>query len=570
MDTAYNTEKKSCAVTLSDMEIFIFPELMYSLVLANIMSPRIWEWRNDSWFRKLDKLNTYRKILRLKQFIMERYDFNLDLDTWGLTTQEKEIGRFKEWVDEKTLSESNALFGYEGDKYYFDIDIRKHFGLDKYEGHVIPYWKTETVEAMDAFRFKEGYTYGAGECVSLAALYVSALYIVCGIPLEDIYMLATPLHSQNFVDIKEGILTNNRRIVTKAMWFNGTEITAKAQRALRNERVTIVTHSSGYIHTLYPEATISPTHYEHFSGRMRDFLTAEVDMEIIVNFLRQHHELQPCFQISQQHHGKTRFLPLEIAYHYEHNGPSKLNQATRPKLLEMVDEYQWYAEPVEGRVMLSKLQDFFREHRVEFNDCEAREKLLREFDCQNDKAPEIMQKLIDFVHIEPQLPKDKKYVKNTALDLPVGLTRDEVIERLSQSREEQPMVDLAFYAYRDMNRTEWQPFIKAALERNPVCVEAMNGKSLEEVIAVLEGLCHNSIYDGSRLAQPDEVWNYQRGDGVERILKWPLDRQFCVRVMWRFAGEVRRVMRRLLKYDNGLKYHSMPLTFQCALCSCFL
>ena len=35
-------EEKSSATTLSDMEIFIFPELMYSLVLANIPSPRIW------------------------------------------------------------------------------------------------------------------------------------------------------------------------------------------------------------------------------------------------------------------------------------------------------------------------------------------------------------------------------------------------------------------------------------------------------------------------------------------------------------------------------------------------
>ena len=37
-------ELYSSAVTLSDMEIFVFPELMYSLVLANIMSPRLWKW----------------------------------------------------------------------------------------------------------------------------------------------------------------------------------------------------------------------------------------------------------------------------------------------------------------------------------------------------------------------------------------------------------------------------------------------------------------------------------------------------------------------------------------------
>ena len=54
-------EKYSSAYTLSDMEIFIFPELFYSLVLANIMSPEIWKWRDDPWFAYVEnKSFTYR------------------------------------------------------------------------------------------------------------------------------------------------------------------------------------------------------------------------------------------------------------------------------------------------------------------------------------------------------------------------------------------------------------------------------------------------------------------------------------------------------------------------------
>ena len=214
MDTR-DLERKSSAVTLSDMEVFIFPELMYGLVLANIMSPRIWKWRDDPWFAGADQLTPYRRITRLKQYIMDHYAFNLDLDTWGLTTKQTEIARFKDFVDTAALAQSNALFGYEGDKYYFDIDIRTHFGLDKYEGDIIPYWKTETVEAMDAFVHKPGYTTGAGECVSLATLYAAALHIVAGVPLRDIFLMATPLHSQNFVDLDSGLLINNRRLVTR-------------------------------------------------------------------------------------------------------------------------------------------------------------------------------------------------------------------------------------------------------------------------------------------------------------------------------------------------------------------
>ena len=120
-------EKKSSAVSLSDMEVFIFPDLMYSLMLANLMSPVIWRWRDDPWFDGIKRRGMMARINRLKQYIMDHYAFNLDLETWGLTTKERELERFADFVDTGMLAQSNALFGYEGDKYYFDIDIRTHF-----------------------------------------------------------------------------------------------------------------------------------------------------------------------------------------------------------------------------------------------------------------------------------------------------------------------------------------------------------------------------------------------------------------------------------------------------------
>ena len=219
--TGKELEKLSSCFTLSDMEIFIFPELFYSLVLANICSPLIWQWKEDPWFKDIHQKSDSQKIKRVKQFIMDHFEFNLDLQTWGLTNKLTELNRFKQFVDMDTLANSNALFGYHGDKYYFDIDIRRHFGLDKYDGDTIPYWKTETVEAMSAFCHKPEYSQGAGECVSFACLYAAALFVVGQIPLEKIYLMATPLHSQNFIDIDDGVLTNNRRIISKNMWFNG-------------------------------------------------------------------------------------------------------------------------------------------------------------------------------------------------------------------------------------------------------------------------------------------------------------------------------------------------------------
>ena len=109
------------------MEIFIFPELFYPLILADIMSPELWKWREDPWFKDIEKKSFTIKANRIKQYIIQNYVFNLDLSTWGLTSKTAEIARFSDFFDMDMLKQSNALFGYEGDKYYFDIDIRKTF-----------------------------------------------------------------------------------------------------------------------------------------------------------------------------------------------------------------------------------------------------------------------------------------------------------------------------------------------------------------------------------------------------------------------------------------------------------
>ena len=402
-------EEKSAAATLSDMEIFIFPELMYSLVLANILSPRLWQWRDLEWFDGVREMRPKKRLQRLRQHIMDNYTFNLDLETWGLTTQKRELARFAPFLDPEEIAASNALFGYHGDAYYYDIDIRRHFGLDKYTSDVIPYWKTETVEAMDAFRRKEGHAVGAGECESLAGLYAAAAFVVCGIPLESIYLMATPLHSQNFVDVDTGILTNNRRLVTRAMWSNGTVISQQARRALEHERVTIVSHATGYIHLLYTDATISPSSYARFAERLNAFLS-----------------------------------PPEGA--------------------------------ADGRVVVPRLPDA---SRVTF---------------RSDGEP-------------------------------LGLTPDmdyaAVAERLRAIRGTNRTAALAPYAGHELGETEPAPFVKAALERSPVSKSALTAEGLgaDAALARIAALGGESIYDGtSRLAQPDEVWNFGTGDGLEKCL----------------------------------------------------
>jgi len=437
----------------------------------------------------------------------------------GLTTKEKEISRFSPFMDEKMISRSNALFGYEGDKYYFDVDIRKHFGIDSYNSNVIPYWKTETVEAMAAFKYKDSYQKGAGECVSIATLYAAALFIICKIPLENIFLMATPLHSQNFIDLGDGILTNNRRLVTKNMWFNGTKLTVKAQRALRNEQVTVVSHNSGYIHTIYPEATINIDAYNRFENKLKKFLVTDINFEILFNFLRQEIQFQQCFQIKHIHNGKERFIEAEKAYEYEKTSSFRLSGNTMEKLLIEIDSFDFQSEPIEDRIFLDKFDDFFKKHKIDFRNKNNIYKLINELDCQHIKKGDILTSLFNFCHLEPKLPiKDRNFINSEPVVITNEMKRNEIISYLESLRDKNKTADLAFYAYRDFSRTDWKPFIKAAVERNPVSIEECKQLSDAEVIKVLEKMPDESIYDGPRVAQPDEVWNYRRGDGLEKAI----------------------------------------------------
>jgi len=510
-------EKYSSAITLSDMEVFVFPELMYSLVLANIMSPVLWKWRQEDCFKKLEGKTSYRKLMRLRQFIMDEFDFNLDLETWGLTTQQAELKRFEHMMPPQEVAKSNALLGYEGDKYYFDVDIRKHFGLDKYDGDVIPYWKTETVEAMDAFRFKPGYGKAAGECVSLATLYAAAAFVVCGIPLEDIFLILTPLHSQNFIDMNDGILTNNRRLVTKTMWFNGTAISHKAQRALRNEQVTIVAHPSGYVHCLYDEATIDPKAYDRFTGRLEAYLTADLDLANVASFLRCYRDYQKHFQLCRDCHGHPQFLKAEVLFHYEHGSPYKIADATHDKLLADVSDEDFVRYELPGRVRCDRLQDFLAQEKPDLRTAPGREALSTFLASDVPDSKTLVDQLAEFLHIRAKLPgREKRFVESAPIQLSAEQSREEIIATLQSLRQANVTADLAFYAFRDMETCDWRPFAKAALERNPVSLATTESMTIEQVHTWLGEMGSASIYEGNRLAQPDEVVNYGRGDGLEK------------------------------------------------------
>jgi hypothetical protein len=370
---------------------------------------------------------------------------------------------------------------------------------------------------MNAFRLKEGYRTGAGECVSLAALYVAAAFIVCGIPLEDIYMMLTPLHSQNFIDLQDGLLTNNRRLVTKTMWFNGTAISNKAQRALRNENVTILAHNSGYVHCLYEDATIDKGLYQEFAGKLDAYLTTELSLSVLANFLRTCHEYQEFFQVCCDCHGQAQFVKAEVLFHYEHGSNYRVGDKTLCKLLAEVSDEDFAPYQLPGRIRCDQLEEFVEREKPDLRSTEGRSALRKFVEPAVADAKQFVNELGDFVHTEAKLPAmDKDFLPSEPIEIPVEQSREQTIAYLQQKRQSNSTADLAFYAYRDMESCDWVPFVKAAVERNPVSTEMATSMSVEQVYAWLGQMKNISIYDGKRLAQPDEVANYRTGDGLEK------------------------------------------------------
>ena len=510
-------EKYSSAFTLSDMEIFIFPELFYPLVLADIMSPELWKWRADPWFTDIEKKGFTVKANRIKQYIIQNYVFNLDLSTWGLTSKSAEIGRFSDFFNMDMLKQSNALFGYEGDKYYFDIDIRKHFGLDKYDSDIIPYWKTETIEAMGAFRYKENFKTGGGECVSLSALYAAAMFVVGRVPLEKIFLIATPLHSQNFIIEKDGLITNNRRIVTKNMWYNGTSLSEKARRAMENEKVTIVSHISGFIHTLYKEATIDRQAYNLFSEKLKEFLSTELTSLIFINFLRFKSKYKNLFQYRCDCSGTVRYISLEKMFEYEHTSKFNVSSETRGSLVKEIEGDDFHLSPIQWKIMLNDIEAILDEHSGKSLK-EIEIEFIKKTGTEFEKViQEMFEELNNFIFIDPKIPDPEKiYSVTEKLKITTENDREEIINMITDQKDTSETAQLALYVYRDMDKIDWRPFIKAAIERNPVSFGDLNEKTNYEVYSILKELPVESIYDGNRLALPDEVWNFRRGDGIEK------------------------------------------------------
>jgi hypothetical protein len=303
------------------------------------------------------------------------------------------------------------------------------------------------------------------------------------------------------------------------MWYNGTSLSEKARRAMENEKVTIVSHISGYIHTLYNEATIDRDAYDLFSVKLKEFLVSELTNLIFINFLRFKSKYKALFQYRCECSGKERYISLEKMFEYEHTSKFNVSAETRASLLKEIEGDEFHLSPIQGKIMLNDIEVILDTHTG---------KNLEEIENEFIKVTgaisveiihEMFKKLNDFILIDPKIPDFRKnYISTNKLNITNEDSREKIIGLIVRYSGKSELGLLALYVYRQMDKIDWLPFIKASIERNPVCFTDLNGNTASEVFFILDNMPDESIYDGKRLALPDEVWNFRRGDGIEKAL----------------------------------------------------
>jgi len=233
-------------------------------------------------------------------------------------------------------------------------------------------------------------------------------------------------------------------------------------------------------------------------------------------------DFKMCFQYKHFFNGNFYYIPLEKVFEYEHNTKISFSGSSRENLLNEIDMEEFSLSPLENRLIIQDVEEYLGKLPVtDIDNVTAHfTEIARQNDCKNkDEVESLFKEMERFLAIKPNLPAtDKKFEKSPIINIHPGQSRDEILQLINEKSTENEMALLSLYVYRQMDKINWSPFIKAALERNPVSIDGLKGKTMDSAYNYISDMPNESIYDSKRLAQPDEVWNFQRGDGIEKAL----------------------------------------------------
>lgn len=214
----------STAVSLTVLEIDFLPQkLIPAFLLANLMSPALWAWRDEKQAANEEGiLYSPRNRLNQIQRFFHRYTFtNIPGepagDPWGLLNFDVEEKRFGREFIQNIRDEYDATFRKllsENSESQFGQVINEQY----YKDGFFPRLKNETLEVMNAFASVNQEGKRSGKCIGLGMLWAAALVVWGRFPLDRIVITGNRAHMFVYLDEETGHLLNNTK------WFSETRI----------------------------------------------------------------------------------------------------------------------------------------------------------------------------------------------------------------------------------------------------------------------------------------------------------------------------------------------------------
>jgi hypothetical protein len=224
-------------------------------------------------------------------------------------------------------------------------------------------------------------------------------------------------------------------------------------------------------------------------------------------------------------------------FQYEHHTNSNFTANSRNALLNEIDAEEFSISPYDNRMILNDFEQYLNKNKN--SDLKEMEEQMIAMN-KGKKCREItnfFKGIREFLYVEPRFPleQDKIFEEQPVLDIQPGQDRNQIFDMIMEAAPKNEMASLTLHAYRLMDKVDWEPFLKAAIERNPVLLEYLYGAKIEKAYHELCKFNNHSIYPGNRLAQPDEVCNFKRGDGIEKAIALAayatnLDKEYTVKI----------------------------------------
>lgn len=211
------------------LEIDAFAQdLVPAFLLANLMSPALWAWRDEKRAHRPDGtvLSTKSRLDALQRFF-HRYTFTImpglpGGDVWGLMDFEEEQKRFPPGFVQNIRAEYDVTFRKllaENPESQFGQIVGEAY----YKQGLFPRLKNETLEVMNAMARINPQHKPSGKCIGLGMLWAAAMAVWGRFPLDRIFITGNRAHMFVYLDEGDGHLLNNTK------WFSATRINNKSE-----------------------------------------------------------------------------------------------------------------------------------------------------------------------------------------------------------------------------------------------------------------------------------------------------------------------------------------------------